>query len=257
MGDEALASQQSQLWHLEGFYIAPHLNSPIMAAYYHVLAPFEITIQDSPELEKQFIGIYGNDFILKSNNRIERFSPELPNGQRLDWSYNEKTYALPEERIRNEFLAFARILFEEWRNLYESKFKGKFYATQMTAKDLESQISKVYALLEQYSLTSDKLEEELKDLDNNYYFAIEGIYPQVVYQGYPIETDKHTSLLAFDFLHSYEKMGVFPDEYAAMFLLVDSVKEKYSQQFVMAKHLFIAGYWIFFVKKRAFFVSLC
>ena len=112
----------------------------------------------------------------------------------------------------------------------------------MTAKDLESQISKVHSLLERYPLTGDKLEEKLRDLDDNYYFAIEGIYPQAVYQGYPIETDKHTSLLALDFLHSYEKMGIYPDEYAAMFLLVDSIKEKYSKQFVMAKYLFIAGY---------------
>ncbi len=213
-----------------------------MAAYYHILAPFEISIQDSLELEEQFISIYGNDFILKSNNHIEHFSPELPNGQRLDWSYNEKTYALPEDLVRKEFVAFARVLFEEWRNLYESKFKGKFHATQLTAKDLESQISNVNSLLERYPLASDKLEKELKDLDDNYYFAIEGIYPRVVYQGYPIETNKHTSLLALDFLHSYEKMGVYPDEYAAMFLLVDRIKEKYSKQFVLAKHLFLAGY---------------
>lgn len=213
-----------------------------MAAYYHILVPFEISIQDSPELEKQFVDIYGKDFILKSTNHIKRFSPELPNGQRLDWSYHEKTYALPEKIVRNEFEAFSRILFEAWRNLYESKFKGKFYATQMTAKDLESQISKVNALLGQYPLASDKLEEALKDMDDNYYFAIEGIYPQVVYKGYPIKTDRHTSLLAIDFLHSYEKMGVHPDEYTAMFLLVDHIKEKYSTQFVLAKYLFLAGY---------------
>jgi|GEM_PF-1816412 len=213
-----------------------------MAAYYHILVPFEISIQDNPELEKQFVDIYGGDFLLKSNNHIKHFSPELPNGQRLDWSYNEKTFALPDEIVRNEFVAFARILFEAWRNLYESKFKGKFYATQMTTKDLESQIFKVNALMEQYPLESDKLEEALKDMDENYYFAIEGIYPQVVYKGYPIKTDKHTSLLAIDFLHSYEKMGVHPDEYTAMFLLVDHIKEKYSTQFVLAKYLFLAGY---------------
>lgn len=219
-----------------------------MAAYYHILAPFEISIQDSPALEKQFLDIYGNDFILKSSKRIERFSPELPSGGRLDFSYDEKTYALPEAIIQKEFVAFARILFEEWRDLYESKFKGKFYATQMTPEDLEAQITKVDTLLKQYPLTSDELEDALKDLDDNYYFAIEGISPQVVYQGYPIKTDKHTSLSALNFLYSYEKMGLYPDEYAAMFLLVDRIQEKYSAQFVLAKYLFLAGYWGTFVK---------
>jgi hypothetical protein len=213
-----------------------------MAAYYHILVPFEVSIQDSPELEKQFVGIYGDDFIWKSDKHIERFSPELPNGKRLDWSYDEKTYVLPDEIVRNEFVAFTRVLFEEWRNLYELKFKGKFYATQMNIQDLELQIAQVQSLLERYPLASDELEESLTDLHDNYYFGIEGISPQFVYQGYPIKTDKHTSLLALDFLHSYEKMGVYPDEYAAMFMLVDRIKEKYDQQFVLAKYLFIAGY---------------
>jgi hypothetical protein len=32
-----------------------------------------------------------------------------------------------------------------------------------------------------------------------------------------------------------------------MFLLVDHIKEKYSTQFVLAKYLFLAGYWTFSV----------
>lgn len=213
-----------------------------MAAYYHILTPFEISIEDSPVLEKQLVDIYGSDFILKSTKRIERFSPKLPNGQRLDWSYNEKTFALPDKVVRKEFSNFAKVLFEEWRNLYESKFKGKFYASQMTTEELASQISKVNSLIKKYPLADDKLEEKLRDLDDNYFFSIEGIYPQVVYNGYPLKTDKHTSLLALDFLHSYEKMGIYPDEYVAMFQLVDNIKEKCSEQFVIAKYLFIAGY---------------
>ena len=213
-----------------------------MAAYYHILLPFEISIQDDANLEKQLLELYGSHFSLTSNQRIERFSPPLPSGQRLDWSYNEKTYALPEDIIRNEFPSFTRILFEEWRNLYEAKFKGKFYDTQMPPEELESLISKVFSLLRQYPLASNELDKQLQALDDNYYFAIDTISPQVVYHGYPIKTNKHTSLLALDFMHSYEKMGVYPDEYAAMFLLLDKIKEKYSEQFVIAKYLFLTGY---------------
>ena len=135
-----------------------------------------------------------------------------------------------------------KVFYEEWRNLYESKFKGKFAATQMTKEELTPQISKVDSLLKRYPLASKELERKLRDLEDNYYFTIEDIYPQVVYEGYPIKTRKHTSLLALDFLHSYEKMGVYPEEYVALYLLVDKMKEKYSEQFVLAKYLFIAGY---------------
>ena len=126
-----------------------------MAAYYHILTPFEISIEDHPELENQFISTFGDDFILKSTNWIERFSPLLPNGQRLDWSYHEKTFALPDKVVQQEFSNFAYVFFEEWRNLYEAKFKGKFYATQMTAEELKLQVSKVNSLLSQYPLASD------------------------------------------------------------------------------------------------------
>ena len=213
-----------------------------MGAYYHVQSPFQISIEDNPKLEKQFLEIYGNDFILESTNRIEQFSPKLPNGERLDFSYNEKTYVLPNKVVRKEFSNFCEVLYEEWRNLYESKFKGKFYATQMSVEEMASQVSQANSLIKKYPLASDKLEDKLRDLDDNYFFSIEGIMPQVVYQGYPLKTDKHTSLVALDFLHSYEKMGIYPDEYAAMFLLVDKIKEKYSEQFILAKYLFLAGY---------------
>jgi hypothetical protein len=212
-----------------------------MAAYYHILTPFEISIEDNPALEKQFLAIYGHDFILSSTHRIEQFSPKLPNGERLDFSYNEKTYVLPDKIVRKEFSSFCQVFFEEWRNLYESKFKGKFYATQMSVEEMASQISQANSLIKKYPLVSNKLEDKLRDLDDNYFFSIEGIMPQVVYQGYPLNTDRHTSLNALDFLHSYEKMGVYPDEYVAMYLL-DKMKEKYGEQFILAKYLFIAGY---------------
>ncbi len=79
-------------------------------------------------------------------------------------------------------------------------------------------------------------------MDKNYYFSIEALAPQYVYQGYPLKTDNHTHLFALNFLCSYEKMGVYPDEYAAMFMLLDKVKEKYGNQFTIARNLFLAGY---------------
>ncbi len=213
-----------------------------MAAYYHILSPFEIAIEDNAELEKQFLERYGQDFTLQATNWIERFSPKLPDGTRLDFSYTKKTYQLSTEMVRKEFSAFAQIFFETWQQLYESKFKGKFAATQLTPAQLTTQINDANTLIHQYPLASDQLEQQLKQLNSNYFFSIEGILPQVVYQGYPLKTGRNTSLFALDFLHSYEKMGIAPDEYAAMYMLVDNIKEKYSTQFVLAKYLFIAGY---------------
>jgi hypothetical protein len=213
-----------------------------MAAYYHILAPFEISIDNDSKLQKQVLDAYGLDFKLKSTERIERFSPLLPNGKRLDFSYTEETYTLDEAAIRHEFAPFATLFFDEWSQLYTTKFKKKFYATQIDPKELAIQITNVDVLLKKHCLTSRQLDDELKDLEENNFFTIENLIPQVVYKGYPIKTDKHTSLSAINFLHAYEKMDINPDEYVAMFMLVDKLKEKYADQFVLAKHLFVAGY---------------
>ena len=213
-----------------------------MAAFYHILSPFRISIQDDPELEQQFAGLYGDDFILESSERVERFSPALPDGTSLDWSYDEKTYVLPDAVFRREFPAFVSVFYAEWRELYKSRFKDEFDAIQLTDAGLETYISGVKSLLEQHPLDSREFGEALRALKDNYFFSVEGIAPQVIYRGYPIKTGKHTSMLAFNFMYSYEPMGVQPEEYAAMFMLVEQVRKKYGDQFALARHLFIAGF---------------
>jgi hypothetical protein len=144
--------------------------------------------------------------------------------------------------IQNFTLFLTNHCFDEWRSLYSTKFKGIFPAYLPSDSELESMVAKVKRLLDLYPLASDKLEDGLKALDENYYFSIEGLAPQFVYHGYPLKTDVNTELLALDFLHSYEKMGIYPEEHAAMFMLLDKIKEKYSHQFTIAKYLFLAGY---------------
>ncbi len=173
---------------------------------------------------------------------MERFSPSLPGGGRLDFSFDQRTYALDENIIRMEFSDLCKVFFDEWKSLYSAKFKGVFPAYTPSELELESMVVKVKRLLDTHPLASDELEEGLKELDENYYFSIESLAPQYVYQGYPLKTDYHTHLFALDFLHSYEKMGVYPEEHAAMFMLLDKIKEKYSNQFIIAKYLFLAGY---------------
>lgn len=213
-----------------------------MAAYYHILTPFQISIADTPELVNAFEAHYGRDFKLKKSRRVEHFSPPLPDGRRLDFSYDEKIFALDDKVVRGEFSDFCKVFFEAWQTLYESKFKGKFPAYLPSEFGAEKIIATVQRLLNRHSLTGGKLKEELRDMYDNYFFEIERLIPQVVYQGYPLATDKHSNVMALDFLHSYEKMNIYPEEYAAMFMLVDQVKERYGDQFVLARYLFLAGY---------------
>ena len=117
-----------------------------MAAYYHLLAPFEISIQDEPKLVNKFNEQYCDDFKFKNSKRVERFSPPLPSGNRLDFSFDQKTYALDDNTIRMEFLDFCKVFFEEWEHLYSTKFKGVFPAYNPFGTRLGVDVGKSEAL---------------------------------------------------------------------------------------------------------------
>lgn len=212
-----------------------------MGAYYHILAPFRISIEDDVQLQKDFEAKYGQDFVLESTERIERFSPLLPDGTRLDFSYTEKTYTLPRKPIMAEIEAFLPVFYTEWRQLYEQRFQGKMYSMIADAKDIPRLSGEIKDVLSAEDWCDDEAKYAFDELNPNLFY-VETIYPQVVYEGYPIKTNKHTDLSAFSLISTYEKMGLIADEYAGFVLLLDKIQEKYADKYLIAKYLFIAGY---------------
>ena len=212
-----------------------------MGAYYHILAPFRISIKEDAQLEKDFQEKYGQDFVFEGKKHIEHFSPALPDGTRLDFSYTEKTYRLPREPIMAEFEEFLTLFYTEWEALYSKRFKSKMYSMIKDADDIPRLVKAIKAVLEADDWQNRELKYAFDELDPNLFY-IENIAPQVVYEGYPIKTDKHTDLSAFSLISTYEKMGVIAAEYAAFVLLLDKLQENYADKYLLAKYLFIAGY---------------
>ena len=212
-----------------------------MSAYYHILLPVAISVEDDAALIATFKAKYGDDFVHESTERIENFSPLLPNGTRLDFSYTEQTFVLPETLIQAEFEAFATAFYTEWQDLYNQKFKGKIYGREIENLDIAKTVSDIKAILDKDDWFSHDTKYAFDDLEPNLFYT-ERLIPQYMYSGYPIKTDKHTDFAAFSLIHTYGKMGENPDEYVAFVLLLDKIQEKYADQFVFAKYLFIAGY---------------
>ena len=109
------------------------------------------------------------------------------------------------------------------------------------ADDIPRLVKAIKAVLEADDWQNRELKYAFDELDPNLFY-IENIAPQVVYEGYPIKTDKHTDLSAFSLISTYEKMGVIAAEYAAFVLLLDKLQENYADKYLLAKYLFIAGY---------------
>ena len=79
-----------------------------------------------------------------------------------------------------------------------------------------------------------------------------------MYEGYPLEDgDENSSMNVLVLWHSYEKMDVYTKETVAFDLLVEILKGKYSKTFVMAKYVFVGGYWFLVIAWGIFYKLFC
>ncbi len=98
------------------------------------------------------------------------------------------------------------------------------------------------AVIQQYDLYEEDIQEHLSDIENNYWVRDEGVPSMVVYEGYPLSKKEHSSISGLVVWSSYEKMNVYAQETLAFHQLVDRLTEKYSDTFTLAKYIFVAGY---------------
>ena len=213
-----------------------------MGAFWNIIIPYKITVSTKPDSLQEFEKKFKPDFLFNSTRAYVAESPELPNGKRLQFPKEENTYQLSIDLLRKEFLPFYRILLEEWENLYDRKFRGKFPKQSDHFANKEEILQQIDAVIQTYNCMEEDIQEYLSDISDNYWVRDEGVPSMVVYEGYPLSDDEHSSICGLMLWSSYEKMHVYTQETLAFHQLVDIIKEKYSDSFILAKYIFVAGY---------------
>ncbi len=93
-----------------------------MAAYFHILLPYQITFPESEKNQKEFDTLYKDDFIFKKRKKEEFASNDFDDYKTF---YYTKNYALNPECIQKEFKSLVSIIRSSDKIQEEPKEKQK------------------------------------------------------------------------------------------------------------------------------------
>jgi len=112
-------------------------------------------------------------------------------------------------------------------------------------KGLDDFIENSLNLLSISGTSLEKIAEQLKNIQHNYYLRYESIPGAVVYHGWPVELhskSRNYSIGGFIFLHSHEKMNVIPEETVLFYNLKDKIKRQLSGRYAIAEYTCVLGF---------------
>ncbi len=207
-----------------------------MGAFWHLFVPVSISITMN---KKEFEAIPGNETALP-----QPFANDFFEVNREEWTDENKylgtrhkitlTYMLADENMDQikSFLNEAWQLIEAERDSIIPEGLNDFI------KDFLTPLSITRASVE-------KIDEKLRDIEDNYFLRYESVPSMVVYHGWPDELhseSRNYSMGGFIFLHSWEKMNLIPEETVLFYNLRDKIKKDLSPKFAAAKYIYTLGF---------------
>ncbi len=207
-----------------------------MGAFWHLFSPVTVNITMN---KREFEAIAENQIALP-----EPFAKDFFEVSRNEWSDENKilgmrhkinlTYMLSDENI-NQIKPF---LNEAW-HLIEAE------NSSIIPKGLNDFIKNSLTPLSISGASFEKIAEQLRDIEDNYYLRYESIPGAVVYHGWPDELhskSRNYSIEGFIFLHSYEKMNVIPEETVLFYNLKDKIRRQLSDRYTIAEYTYTLGF---------------
>lgn len=209
-----------------------------MAAYWHILLPLEIAIEDQAAMRSVFEKSYKQDFQFVKELEYQKVLVLAQSSEEVVFQRKERHFSLSRELLKEEFLPFYRFMMYEFRQMFEQDRRN------MDSHAFETE------LLEDFLRNLEDLNcrgfesrcvEALEKMDNNYFLHFDSIAPQYVYEGYPFPNMHHSTMKVLCLLHSCEKINTSPKEKVAFEHFIQYIKEK-AARFSLAQYLFLAAY---------------
>jgi len=203
-----------------------------MAAYFHLLLPYQITFPETEENQAAYDALYKNDFIFTKRKKEEiRFN----DFDDLAKFYYTKNFVLNPEIIEKEFKSFISEIYTEWvaehKKLYKSEIhpeEFKFFNTKLNKLD---------------SLTIKEFDKKtignIKENLNNYLYFTD-LTEQITYTGFPLSDEFELSVISV--LRSYNKIQEEPEEEEILLRFTEHFKKKFSEKYKLSNYLFVAGF---------------
>lgn len=210
-----------------------------MAAHWHIMLPYELIVEDKPEMDLAYEEQYKEHFIFERTNEYQKVLAMPIGVPQMAFHYREKQYQLSKTVLREEFLAFYRFFLNEFSKLYNTE-KPKFYSHVFETDVLSDFLRN----MEDLNCNGFEMRciETIERIPTNYFLHFETLHPGLVYEGYPLPLHYHSEIKAVCLLHSYEKMNLVAQETVAFHNFVNHIQEVAKDKFKLAKYLFTAGF---------------
>ncbi len=218
-----------------------------MSAHNHIHLTTKITLDISRDsipddnLISLLPKVYRDDFEYISKEDFIRTSPKFSDGTVMEFKKTFIEYSLKKEYLEKIHSFIYKSLELAHEILYKEDDNNPY------KKVLDEFIDefKIFEIdtLALYNGDSKKL-EKLEDIESNYFTKYVNIPSQVVYDGFPDELESNNrsySLLGFDIIHSFSKLGENRDD----IILFDKLKEKLQNEiayFPLNKYIYHLDY---------------
>lgn len=203
-----------------------------MAAYYHILLPYQITFPETVENQDAFNALYKTDFTFTKRKKEEVTFNDFDDYKTF---YYTKNYALNSKCIQKEFKALIGEMYAEWILEYKKLYKSEIHPEEL--KFLNSKSNKLE------ELTINQLDKKtiitIKEKLNNYlYFT--SLTEQITYTGFPLSDEFELSVISI--LRSNNKIQEEPEEEEKLQRFIEHFKKKFSDKYKLSSYLFVAGF---------------
>lgn len=203
-----------------------------MAAYYHILLPYQITFPETEENQEAFDVVYKSDFVFKKRKKE---GIRLNDFDDFEKTFYTKDYILNSNCIMNELKSLILEIYAEW--ILEHK---KLYKSEIHPEELKFLNSKSNKLDE---LTINQLDKKTigiitEKLNNYLYFT--SLTESITYTGFPLSDEFELSVVSI--IRSYNKIQAEPEEEKKLLNFLAHFQKKYSDRYKLTNYLFVAGF---------------
>jgi len=212
-----------------------------MSAFWRILLPIRISLQDNDAMLKRFDNLYAEDFVF---DKVHTYQIEAPtkraDGTPFVFERTEKIYHLDSTLLKQELQPFFVAFVKQFQR-YANEQKYEIYSALKDEPGLDLFLEQFTSY--QFDGDVDKFMAYLGDGEQENYFVHDDSLPHyAAYQGYPFSTKYNSSIQVISLLYSYEKMGVFPEETVMFHNFTEYIKKNLRDRFKLAQYIFVAGY---------------
>ncbi len=214
-----------------------------MSSYYYLFAITGITIEISPTELSQSQPTLPPPFVeyfqLLNQREFIRTTPKFPDGTHLSWPKVELRYGLSPEGLRllNSFFID---IWQTIKNYPKPQWRYEYFNDS-----IDDFIASYWANVELTPASLPDIDDYLQEIMSNYFIRYRHVPRYVVYSGWPekLNPNKNFSAVSgFTLFHSYEKMGVIPEDTILLYNLHAHLVKQLAAKHPFIEYLYVMGF---------------